>query len=92
MFPAWPVLARTESLIEIARRRFPRVLDVSYEELCANPDGVFELVQVFLGVDPRRLTPGTIKVGRPLVESIRNFDEVCRWLAGTRYAAFLEMP
>ncbi len=49
-------------------------------------------IQAHLGVAQRPLIPGTVKVGRRLEETISNFEEVRRWLAGTLYAAFLEMP
>jgi hypothetical protein len=84
--------ARTESLMEIARRRFPSALGIRYEDLVTAPGTAFQKIQARLCVAPRPLIPGTVKVGRPLEESISNIDEVSPWLAGTRYATFLEMP
>ncbi|CAN5458111.1 hypothetical protein BH11PLA2_BH11PLA2_29000 [soil metagenome] len=84
--------ACTEALVEIAGRRFPNALVVRYEELVAEPAVTFDRVQAYLGVVMRRLIPGTVKVGRPLAETITNFNEVRTRLVGTRYAAFPEMP
>lgn len=84
--------ARTESLVEIARRRFPSALGIRYEDLVTDIGTALDQIQAHLGVAQRPLIPGTVKVGRPLEETINNYDEVRRWLEGTRYAAFLEMP
>jgi hypothetical protein len=84
--------ARMESLMEIARRRFPSALRVRYEDHVANPDTVFDEIQTHLGLTPRMLIPGTVKVGRPLEETISNYGEVRAWLADTRFEDFLEMP
>ncbi|CAN5494572.1 hypothetical protein BH11PLA2_BH11PLA2_22670 [soil metagenome] len=84
--------ARTEALVEIAGRRFPHALVVRYEDLVAEPAVTFDRVQAHIGVLMRRLIPGTVKLGRPLAETITNFDEVQTRLVGTRYEAFLEMP
>jgi hypothetical protein len=83
---------RAESLTTIAMQRFPQALMLRYEDLVDDPDRAFLRIQNHLGVSVRKLTPGTAKTGCPLAESIRNFDEVRGWLAGTRYAAFTEMP
>ena len=84
--------ARTRALSEIANRRFPHALVVRYEELVAEPAVTFDRVQAYLGVVMRRLIPGTVKVGRPLAETITNYGEVLAWLADTRFASYLEMP
>ncbi|MEO6403331.1 MAG: sulfotransferase [Vicinamibacteria bacterium] len=84
--------ARTAGLMEIAAGRFPGALAVHYEELVAEPEATFDRVLLHLGVAPRRLIPGTLKVGRALADTISNFDEVRTRLLGTRFAAFLEMP
>jgi hypothetical protein len=84
--------ARTEALMEIARRRLPSALGIRYEDLVTDQSAAFDQILAHLGLAPRPLIPGTVKVGRPLVESIRNFGEVRAWLADTRFEAFLEMP
>lgn len=84
--------ARTESLMEIARRRFPSALGIRYEDLVTDPGTAFDQIQAHLGVASRPLTPGTVKVGRPLEETITNYDDVRAWLTGTRFVVFLEMP
>jgi len=84
--------ARTESLLEIAQRRFPSALGICYENLVTDPVTAFKAIQAHLGIAPRPLIPGTVKVGRPLEETISNYGEVTAWLADTRFASFLEMP
>jgi hypothetical protein len=84
--------ARTESLMEIARRRFSSALGIRYEDLVTDQSAAFDQILAHLGLAPRPLIPGTVKVGRPLEQTIRNFGEVRAWLADTRFAAFLEMP
>ncbi len=84
--------ARTEALVEIAWRRFPSALGIRYEDLVTDQGSAFEEIQAHLGLSPRTLIPGTVKVGRPFEETVSNYSEVRAWLAGTRYAAFLELP
>jgi len=84
--------ARTESLMEIARQRFPAALAIRYENLVNDMGTALDQIQAHLGVARRTLILGTLKVGRPLEDTISNLDEVRQWLTGTRYAAFLEMP
>jgi hypothetical protein len=83
--------ARTEALMEIARRRFPSALDIRYEDLVTDQSAAFDQILAHLGLAPRPLIPGTVKVGRPLDVSISNFGEVRAWLADTHFEAFLEM-
>ena len=83
--------ARIRALMEIARRRFPAALRVSYEQLVEQADTSFAKIQEFLGVVPKSLSPRTAKQGRPLAETIINLDEVEATLRGTHDARFLEM-
>lgn len=82
--------AHTETLVRIARERFPNALRVSYESMVEQREYMFAKVQDYLGVERRSLTPNTLKLGRPLTETILNLDEVHRVLRNTRYENYLE--
>lgn len=63
--------------------------DVWYEELCHQTESVSRQAQTFLGAaSVAGLQPETIKVGCPARELISNYDELCRYFAGTQYQAF----
>lgn len=79
-----------ESLRKIARRRFPDALCVSYEQLTTEMDAVLTAIQSHIRVPVKSLTPGTLKLGRPLAETILNLDEVALALRGSRFESFLE--
>jgi len=82
--------AHTEALMQIARERFPNAHRVCYEELVGRPTETFAQIQNFLGVEQRTLTPNTLKLGRPLPQTILNLVEVRTVLHGTRYESCLE--
>ncbi|MBI1248157.1 hypothetical protein GC197_10000 [bacterium] len=79
-----------ETLIDIARQRFPDAIHASYEQLVDDAEATFLRIQEHLGVEARCLTPHTLKVGRSLQETIFNLNEVRTALGGTRYETFLE--
>lgn len=81
---------RTETLMTIARNRFPHAVFATYEELVSEATPTFERIQSYLGVESRQLIPDTLKVGHPLRETIVNFDEVSSALRHTRYESFLD--
>ncbi len=68
------------------------VLEVVYERLVAHVDEEFRRIGEFLGVDD--INPGKIHLTRQNPESLEhlilNYDEVCRLLKGTEFAAYLE--
>lgn len=72
-------LSEYEQLLRTFReklRAYP-LMDVVYEDLCADLDATMSRVQAFLGVEVRALVPATRKQEtRPLREVIENYDEV----------------
>jgi len=81
---------RTETLMTIARERFPNAHRVRYESMVEQRTNTFAEIQGYLGVERRPLTPNTLKLGRPLTETILNLNEVHRALRNTRYENYLE--
>jgi len=68
-------------------------LPVWYEDLCEHTEAVSTDVQQFLGASlVRGLRPGTIKVGRPLAEVVSNYDQLRRYLGGSKYESLFELP
>ncbi len=64
---------------------------IIYEEMCADTAGTFKGAQAFLGVPVVEVEPSTRKLpGRPLTESIANFDAVAAKLRATRWAYVLD--
>lgn len=72
---------------ELQTLRAPASLRLSYEELCS---GGLQRVLLHLGVESTVIEPATLKMGRPLAESVTNYRQVQAVLAGTRFAEFLE--
>lgn len=67
------------------------ILDVSYEELCRDYQGVCRGVQHFLGVAPLALQPALEKLERrSLAQAIRNYQELKDRFSNTRWAAFFD--
>ena len=83
---------RIQSLIQIAKNRFPKALMISYEELAQNRRFQMKRIQTYLGLVPRRLHPATIKTGCPMSDSIENYDEVMAVLIKHGYERFLLDP
>jgi hypothetical protein len=82
--------ARTESLIAIAQNRFPVAMRVSYEQLVTDSEDILAAIQSLLQMPIKSLKPSTVKVGRPIRESIINFKEVQSALKNTPYNKFLQ--
>jgi len=73
---------------EEARRRFPKAPWISYEELVSNCAGSMARIQKRLGVQIKPLKPKTIKIGRPVRETVKNYDEIKEYFANTKFAGF----
>lgn len=61
---------------------------IAYEDL-ARSEGLSEL-QSFLGVEPAALRSPHRRGGRPLSDSVENWEELAEALRGTRFASLLE--
>ncbi|CAK9867879.1 unnamed protein product [Sphagnum jensenii] len=62
---------------------------VYYEDLVTNSQSLEE-VQIFLGVEPRKLESLQVKIHtKPLSQQIQNWDEVLVRLKGTKFESFL---
>jgi hypothetical protein len=77
-------------LTTIAEKRFPHALFISYEELALLSSDVLIRIQNHLGVEVHALKPRTLKVGKPLKETIVNYKDVQKALRGTPYGQYLE--
>ncbi len=94
---AWPIvidveeclanLRRTRRLMRRAERTFarPRFVRVGYEDLVDDPDAVATSLTAGLGIPVALVAPKTLKQGRPLTESVANYDELASALTGTRW-------
>jgi len=82
---------RYENELAGFRRRFAGhpILQVSYEELCRDFDAAIARIELFLGVAPHPLTPGTQRnPPTPAERLVSNFDELATAFAPTRWAWF----
>ncbi|MBC7236746.1 MAG: sulfotransferase [Chloroflexi bacterium] len=69
------------------------VLRLTYEGLCEDPEGAIGSISDFLGVERRPLRSELKKLNRAAHwESIANYEEVRRALAGTAYESLLGVP
>ncbi|QDU61701.1 hypothetical protein Pan216_25630 [Planctomycetes bacterium Pan216] len=67
------------------------VMDVIYEDVCADFQGKMNAIQEFLGVAPTTLRPWSRKIAqRPLPESIANYAGLNRSLQGSPWSSFFE--
>jgi hypothetical protein len=67
------------------------LLQITYEQMCASYGDTMRRVQAFLGVEPRPVSPGTVRDRRrELRELIANFDELAAAFASTRWAWFFD--
>lgn len=83
-------LARDEATYA-ARFDGVSTLDVFYEDLLADPEGVGEQVQRFLDLPVGTLQARTRKLRqRPLAETIANYDDLAAALDGTPHAQHLD--
>lgn len=83
------MMTRVDELGAAALARLPSrpVMELTYEGLCEDPDGVLGSVQQSLGLEPQPLTTTlTRQVTRPLRQLIENYDETARHFASTRWA------
>jgi len=80
-------LRRTRLLMRRAERAFarPRLVRVTYEDLVARPADVSATLTTALGISVSLAAPATVKQGRPLTESVFNYDELASALEGTRW-------
>jgi hypothetical protein len=71
----------------------PRYLSLNYEEhLQRDPTVGYRLVEKFLGLGPHEPEVRLVRLApdRPVSELLENYDDVCRHLAGSRYAWMVE--
>ncbi len=72
------------------------VMDLAYEDVCADSTGVMQGVHAFLGAEPADKVHPTEGRGhrkldsRPLEEAISNYDELCAAFRGSRWAHLFE--
>ncbi|MBC7986178.1 MAG: sulfotransferase domain-containing protein [Sphingomonadaceae bacterium] len=65
-------------------------LDLSYEAISKDYDGVMREVQDFLGVPQANLKPATVKLTDRRTTVIKNLDAIREHFAGTEFAEFFE--
>jgi LPS sulfotransferase NodH len=71
------------------RARFPRALTVRYEDLERDSARRIGEVLRHLGVDDAiALEPATVRLFRPIRETVENYDELKRYFAGSRWERF----
>jgi LPS sulfotransferase NodH len=64
---------------------------ISYEEMVAGDAKKIRALLDFMGVSPRKLTTTTRRLGcDDLRQVIANFEELCRYFAGSPYSKFFE--
>ena len=86
-------IRRTVAHAEQTRRVFGDLpmLDISYEDLCADCSGQLARVCEFVGAPHEDITPGIFKQEtRSLREAIINYDRLKRLYAVTRYRRYFE--
>lgn len=64
---------------------FPGAMVVYYEDLVDNWDQTVETVQRYLRVQPQAVQPGSKKIGKPLEESIANWEYVQKHILHDKY-------
>jgi len=73
-----------------AHPKFRRMLRFSYEEIVADMEGTFTLMQQFLGLPVEPIKPQTRKLGTSMRKSIRNYDALKKHFRGTQWGRFFD--
>ncbi len=82
-----------EALHAAVTRRFSgsRYFQLSYEQMCADPETIGADLLAFIGLPPCPLSPAVSKLeSRPLAQSISNYPELHAAFQETRWAHFFE--
>ena len=67
-----------------------RVHEVVYEDLVADPSGIIEGVQRFLGLEVEALTAGSVRQSSgPTADAVANYEELRSHFSGTLWEAWL---
>jgi len=81
---------RTLDIRNEARKRFPQAQWFAYEDLVNSKAKTLAIIQKTLQVSIEKLKPKTIKVGRKMRDTIKNYDELKSHFSNTRFARFFQ--